>query len=180
MGKPLKIGGLSQTQALEVLGLAKMTLWRYRNAPDWPGDDCDLATIAAHCAAKKGVQGRLPKTKQKPDSPRSRRKKREPDSPLRKRRKTQEGMEGDEDWQEYEDAMSLDEEMKRTMIEVKKVTIKEYQLKCMQEYRDALIAQINAVLDAAIESLADQIEPGMIELVRCTLRDAQRKITGAK
>jgi len=164
MGKPISIGGLSEQDARKALNIGKMTLYRYRKAPDWPGDDKPIAVLAMHVAAKKGVQGRSPK----------------PTKPKQPARPPAESQEYDEDWAEYADAMSLDKEMKLTMIEVKKATIREYQLKCMQEYRDALVSQINAALDKAIEALAEWMEPDQIENVRKAFGQAQSQISKAK
>lgn len=173
----LVIAGMCQRDVLDRLNVSRRTLHRYRQSPDWPGDDADIDTIERWVGARRPLSVNVNTSKKttRPEQPKRKRRRsprsNQPPKP-HSRESTAAEPATDEEW---DDSMSLDEEYKRTIIERNKAQIRDYQLKCMAEYRAEMVARMNRALDVIVRGLAD-LSCEQIELVRGLVQSAREVI----
>jgi len=156
----ITIGGIAQKKACELLQVSRNTLFRYRKRKDWPGDDADFEIIQAYVAARRGRGGRPRKS-----------------APTMAPAVTGEDSQEDPAMAELRAALDLDDELKRTIIEKNKAQIRDYQLKCLEQYRADLRKTLGQILDRLVDAIQDaNLSPEQTDRLRGTIKAVAREI----
>ena len=174
----LTIGGLDQNKALEILGISRQTLFRYRRADDWPGDNAGLDLIQAYVSLKHKTTGRKAKTDRAADVYRGGSAGASP-SKGTGAASLADVENATSDAEELAAAFSLDAELKIVLIEKSKALVRKYQQQVIDEHKRELLARLEKALDLIYDAAAEMdLTPAQVETMRAAIRSAQRKAIG--
>jgi len=168
-----RIGGLKQDEACRRLGLHRSTLHRMRQTAEWPGDDAAWEFIQAYVSAHKSTRGRRARTA--PAGPAAAVVGAEASAAAVGAAAV--GSLGSEELAELQSVIGLDEELKRTIIEKNKAMIRQYQLKCLSEYRRGVRRELQEALEIIYrEAEAQGLTRVQVEALRMAVRQAQQQV----
>lgn len=154
------IGGLTIKAVCDMCDISRMTLNRYRNDPHWPGDDAPLEYVKAFIISKRPANRSGRKKSAQPDHAGTPHKQAPDKSRSASAAPELSGGdvmdELDDEFANLQNMLSLDDELKRTVIEKNKAQIAQYQQKCLQAYRDKLHRKVARALGIVIAELREQ------------------------
>jgi hypothetical protein len=201
----LTIGGLSQSQALDILGISRQTLFRFRRDPSWPGDNADFDMIRMFVSLRHKNSGRKPKEPAHGSagnngygsagaSPSkgnngygsagaSPSKGNNGYGSAGANGNSEDALESvlnaPNEAAELAAALGLDQEMKMVLIEKYKTAISAYQRRVIDEHKAALVTRMERALDRIYDAVAAlELPPAQIENIRAAIRSAQSETQG--